>query len=272
MRYTEYEFTVDHIFDLIRIAFSSVFLAPLRLVSEITKKVMYIEKSKIVKCCGISLGIGLSLLVADLCMCLAHKTIYLYEGSTPVISEVIAIFLLGCIYYASTVYDQPSVSYNCKPKQRKRPKVEVDTVLDEEDLIEDDIEEVTEIEREEHKEEPKENDKPIQLVIPKENKEDMQTSKPSRISLASAGLNINVNLPNLEDLPDDDVPITTACDNAEQEDIFDIVNNVADDLSSPPTIPTINKSDTFNGEKINQFAQYADIAKNLDPNKNVIDF
>lgn len=281
MRYTEYEFTVDHIFDLIRIAFSSVFLAPLRIVSEVSKKVMYIEKSKITKCCKVSLALGVLLLLADLCIAMAHKSIYLYEGSTPVVAEIIAIFILGCLYYASTIYDQPSVVYNSKPRQqnRKRPKVQVDPILDEEDLIEDSLDDFINIE-EDTSEEPVNNNnieinKAVQLKVPnltKPDKEDDVNSAPSRISLAGSGLNLNINIPNIDELPGDDVPITGACNSAEKEDIFNIVKSAVEDLSAPPVVPSISKDSTFDGEQINQFAQFADISRNLDPNKNIIDF
>lgn len=254
MRYTEYEFTIDHIFDFIRIIFSSVILSPIRLVSEITKKVMYIEKSKIVKCCKIALGINLVILGVDVVNMIRGKEVYMTIGSTPLSSELISLLFVGIIYYASTIYDQPSLSYNKKPKVNKSKKrrnvnEDIDSILDDdEDLIRDcysydDDEDIVATEEIKPKSNTvKESDSTIVSAKP-ELKINTDNIKPKegKVSLGELKLSINDGLlGNLksEDLPEDNEQLSKVCTNAVEEDKFGLGNIPV----APPTIdkPSIN--------------------------------
>ena len=278
MRYTEYEFTIDHIFDFIRIIFSSVILSPIRLVSEITKKAMYIEKSKITKCCQIAIIINLIILGVDVVNMIRGKEVYMTMGSTPLSSELISLFFVGLVYYASTIYDQPSLSYNKKPKdnkskKRKVIKDDIDDILDdEEDLIrdcydyDDDIVDVEEPKFKPNKTETSTEDKePSKPIVTERPKLEINTSnlkpKEGKVSLGEIKLSINDSLlgnPKSEDLPEDNAQLSKVCDNAVKEDKFGIGNISI----TPPTIdkPSINLNvdrNSLNLQNLNAFIKDA---------------
>lgn len=92
MRYTEYEFKVDHFFDILRIICCSLFRAPIQLVNEISKKIVYIEKRILRKVCFGGLVVNLILILINLC----YNILYLHrfsftKGNLPLASLLIGL-------------------------------------------------------------------------------------------------------------------------------------------------------------------------------------
>lgn len=92
MRYTEYEFKVDHFFDILRIICCSLFRAPIQLVNEISKKIVYIEKKILRKVCFGSLVVNLILIVVNLGYNLFHlHRLNFTKGRLPLASLLIGL-------------------------------------------------------------------------------------------------------------------------------------------------------------------------------------
>lgn len=99
-RYTEDNFTFDSLFDVIRFIFSSVFLAPIRLVNEITKKIPYASKDCLGKVSITSILINLLLIVINIGLQLYHNKFSFLSGSVPLISLIGSLILLISFNFA----------------------------------------------------------------------------------------------------------------------------------------------------------------------------
>lgn len=66
MRYTEYDYKTETPFDTIRLMSSSIFLAPFRLVNEISKKILYLPKDLVEKVEMTAMGINVGAMVIDI--------------------------------------------------------------------------------------------------------------------------------------------------------------------------------------------------------------
>lgn len=113
MRYTEHDFTIDHIFDFIRILFSSVFIAPWRLLHNITLKLIFIDKDKLTKFAQVAVGLNLILIVLEI-IGLA-RTVQFSFMYTKLPALILCFILLALVYYLIGIYDQPMISYGKKP-------------------------------------------------------------------------------------------------------------------------------------------------------------
>lgn len=176
MRYTEHDFTIDHIFDFIRIAFSSVFLAPFRLVNEYSKKVLFIDKEHIQKHLFVALGINILLIIFEIIGILKAREFIILTSNIP--GLLFSFILIGGIYYLSQVIDQPKINYGTKPKKQKVKQSNKSVYFDAEELIED-----KETEDEE-------------VIMPNNPVLDVKPSEEKKIDLS----NIKINLPKKENL------------------------------------------------------------------------
>lgn len=113
MRYTEHDFTIDHIFDFIRILFSSVFIAPWRLLHNITLKLIFIDKDKLKRFAQVAIGLNLILICTE-CIGLARAVDFSFMY-TKLPALILCFILLAMVYYAIGIYDQPRISYGKKP-------------------------------------------------------------------------------------------------------------------------------------------------------------
>ncbi len=242
---------------------------------------MYIDKHKVIRCCQFSLLINLIVLGADIINLIKNHSVYLLEGSTPVASELISLFLVGVLYYLATIYDQPTLSFSGsknKSKTKKRSRPDINVVLDEEELITDDY-----LEDEDESEDPlqqtisnsklrdksvkskvidteevskdKPNDKP-KLVI------DTSNIKPKqgKVDVGEIQLKINSALlgkVDTEKLPEDDIQLNQVCDSAEKEDTFNIntVPAVKSEMQ-PPNLDAFDKT-SLDLSKLHAFADFS---------------
>lgn len=98
-RYTEDDFTFDSLFDVIRFICSSLFLAPVRLVNEITKKAPYMSKDCLGNVSITAMIINLILIVINVGLQLANNRFSLVSGSLPLISLLGSLVLLVIFHY-----------------------------------------------------------------------------------------------------------------------------------------------------------------------------
>lgn len=142
MRYTESDFTIDHIFDFIRLVFSSIFLAPFRFCNEYSKKLLFIDKERIKQHIVLALGLNVLLGVSEIIRIVRTRTFIVLQSNIPAL--LISMVLIGGLYYLVQIYDQPKVTYGKKPrpiKSNRKAKVKFDA----EDLIEDNEEAIEQL-------------------------------------------------------------------------------------------------------------------------------
>lgn len=246
---------------------------------------MYIDKHKVIRCCQFALLINLIVLGADIITLIKNRSVYLLEGSTPVASELISLFLVGILYYLATIYDQPTLSFNTnktKSKSKKRSRPDIDVVLDEEELITDDY--LEDIESDDPLEQTISNSKlrnnsvkssgvkskvisteQIEKDIPKDKPKlviDTSNIKPKegKVDVGEIQLKINSALlgnVDTEKLPEDDIQLNEVCDNAEKEDTFNI--NTVPAIKSemqPPNLDAFDRT-SLDLSKLHAFADFS---------------
>lgn len=111
MRYTEQEFKLDHIFDYIRYGFSSIILAPFRLINEITKKICYLPLPIIEKCCITAIGLDVLITVITIISLLRKHNFSLFVGKVPLIACLLSLVILGLLYYGLSCVKMPTFKY-----------------------------------------------------------------------------------------------------------------------------------------------------------------
>ena len=146
MRYTESDFTIDHIFDFIRLVFSSVFLAPFRFCNEYSKKLLFIDKEHIRHHVLLALGLNLVLGVFEIIRILRTRAFIVLASNVPAL--LISFIVIVGLYSLVMSYDQPKVSYGKKPRPIKSSRKK-EVKFDAEDLISDNEEAIQEIAKEE---------------------------------------------------------------------------------------------------------------------------
>ncbi|GAA0101706.1 hypothetical protein UT300012_24210 [Paraclostridium bifermentans] len=149
MKYADYDFTIDHIFDFIRIFFSIIFIAPWRYFHNMTIKLTFIDKDKLIKFAQLSVGINVLLIVCEVIGLLSQGKFSIMYTRIPAL--FLCFILLAVVYYLIGVYDQPMIKYGKKPKKIiKKDPIAVPTdfgivganaLLDDEEEIEETIEE-----------------------------------------------------------------------------------------------------------------------------------
>lgn len=128
-RYTEDDFTFDSLFDIIRFICSSLFLAPVRLVNEITKKAPYMSKDCLGNVSITAMIINLILIIINIGLQLLHNKFSLVSGSLPLVSLLGSlIILLGFHYslarlgFVKMRYKKPSEDIEEKETENKEDK------------------------------------------------------------------------------------------------------------------------------------------------------
>lgn len=96
MRYTEkkYDFKFDSPYDFIRVLFCTTFLAPFRLINEITKKILFLGKNKVKDIVNTGMIIAISLFVGELGYQLIFSSLSVFKGKVPLVSILIALGVL----------------------------------------------------------------------------------------------------------------------------------------------------------------------------------
>lgn len=150
MRYADYDFTIDHIFDFIRIFFSIIFVAPWRYFHNMTIKLTFIDKDKLVRFAQVAVGINVLLIVCEVIGLLSSGSFSIMYTRIPAL--FLCFIMLAVVYYLIGIYDQPMIKYGKKPVKVERKKpievpkdfgvVGANALLDDEDILEE--EETTE--------------------------------------------------------------------------------------------------------------------------------
>lgn len=143
MKYTEQEFKFDHIFDLIRYGFSSLFLAPFRFTNELSRKLPYIPQNVLIKISTWSIGIDVILIVIDLIFRFKDKNWSPISGAIPLVAYLLSLGILGGIYYFLMNWNQPKfkiVSDSQKDENRRKRK----SIAEDGEAIAEPVEAVTE--------------------------------------------------------------------------------------------------------------------------------
>ena len=145
MRYADYDFTIDHIFDFIRIFFSIIFIAPWRYFHNMTIKLTFIDKDKLVRFAQIAVGLNVLLILCEGISLLSAGSFSIMYTRIPAL--FLCFIMLAVIYYLIGIYDQPMIKYGKKPVkvERKQPievpkdfgVVGANALLDDEDILED---------------------------------------------------------------------------------------------------------------------------------------
>lgn len=147
MRYTESDFTIDHVFDFIRLVFSSIFLAPFRFCNEYSKKLLFLDKECIRKHVLLALALVLFLAVTEGIGIIRANEFVILASNIPAL--LLAFIIIGALYYLVMIYDQPKVTYGVKPEKPKKEKQKRKPIkFDAEDLIEDNEEELERLAKE----------------------------------------------------------------------------------------------------------------------------
>ena len=196
MRYTEYEFKLDHVFDFIRLIFSSIFLSPFRLINEITKKIIYLPKELVVKIVKIAFVVDIVVFAGCIVDMVLDGKFNFIHGKLPLLSCIVALVLIGAVYYVVEIHQQPELVAGKKKKvviqEKEVPK---DLTLEDEDLIHDSLtDEALSILEDKpiEKEEPIEKVEPVKEEV-KETVEDIG-DKPIREATVSQGQQIIDNI------------------------------------------------------------------------------
>lgn len=99
MRYTEekQEKKLDDLFDLVILILTSVVIAPYRLISEISKKVMYLPYRSLEKLMLTSIVMVTVFIVLDIVVYLFTGRINLVDGSVPLVAKVVVLLIIATI-------------------------------------------------------------------------------------------------------------------------------------------------------------------------------
>lgn len=135
MRYTEHEFKIDHVFDFIRVFFSSIFLAPYRLLNEYSRKILLLDK-KIIKY-NMLCAIGFNLLFLAREVYKIFTCPYLQISDTYLVEMCISMVVIMVVFYLTSIFDKPVLTDNIKGVDIKTKEVNKEVFLADEDVITD---------------------------------------------------------------------------------------------------------------------------------------
>lgn len=135
MRYTEHEFKIDHVFDFIRIFFSSIFLAPYRLLNEYSRKILLLDK-RIIKY-NMLCAIGFNLLFLAREVYKIFTCAYLQISDTYLVEMCISLVAIMVVFYLTSIFDKPILTDNIKGVDIKTKEVNKEVFLTDEDVITD---------------------------------------------------------------------------------------------------------------------------------------
>lgn len=135
MRYTEHEFKIDHVFDFIRVFFSSIFLAPYRLLNEYSRKILLLDK-KIIKY-NMLCAIGFNLLFLAREVYKIFTCPYLQISDTYLVEMCISMVVIMVVFYLTSIFDKPVLTDNIKGVDIKTKEVNKEVFLADEDVISD---------------------------------------------------------------------------------------------------------------------------------------
>lgn len=135
MRYTEHEFKIDHVFDFIRVFFSSIFLAPYRLLNEYSRKILLLDK-KIIKH-NMLCAIGFNLLFLAREVYKIFTCPYLQISDTYLVEMCISLVVIMVVFYLTSIFDKPILTDNIKGMDIKTKEVNKEVFLADEDIISD---------------------------------------------------------------------------------------------------------------------------------------
>jgi hypothetical protein len=137
MRYTEdnHRREVEDLLDLVRTVFTSIVIAPHRLLSEVSKKIVYLDRPMIEKVLLVGMAIDTLMLVIDCVLYVITGKIGFTTGFLPTLSKLIALVVLGCLSWAVTYKFDKSLIFDDKsasPSSIEEYEVEQETGIFEE--------------------------------------------------------------------------------------------------------------------------------------------
>lgn len=99
MRYTEkkYETKNEDVLDFVRNIFVLVFLAPYRLLNEISQKIMYLRKEAVEKLSLCSIVLATGFLIFHVISYIITRDPKLIKGFSPILTEFVTIIVLGFV-------------------------------------------------------------------------------------------------------------------------------------------------------------------------------
>lgn len=107
MRYTERDLKTKYtsFMDYIESVVELLLLSPLRLINEISKKVVYLQKKRIEKLLIVAIGIAALIIVIESLIQLTLNNLYLIGGPFSILFQLIALFVICIIYGFIRNYD-----------------------------------------------------------------------------------------------------------------------------------------------------------------------
>lgn len=139
MRYTENEFKIDHIFDFIRIFFSSIFLAPYRLLNEYSKKILLLDKRIIKYNMLVAIGFNILFLARELYKIFTNPLLQISDSY--LIDICISLVIIMVVYYVTSIFDKPVLTENVKGYDIDTKEVNKEIFMDDNDIISDEMSE-----------------------------------------------------------------------------------------------------------------------------------
>jgi hypothetical protein len=147
MRYTEHkhENDMNDLLDLVRIVFTSLLLSPFRLLSEISSKIMYLERAIIEKVLLTAIVMDTALLIVDCIMYEVTGSMNLTTGMFPIAAKALVLVICGALaWVVNSKFDTPllSISEAQGPPQTAQIEEESDSIdemdvdVEEGDIIE----------------------------------------------------------------------------------------------------------------------------------------
>lgn len=139
MRYTEEDFTVDHVFDLIRLVTSSIFLAPFRLIGTISSKVIYIGEDALQGVIKFAIGVD----IVTIAMISGYQIFFskfsLISGRLSILDCLVSLAVLAVMYIVSTMFVGKHSLEDFKGEVDIKPdKEETKVTFTDEDIIQPD--------------------------------------------------------------------------------------------------------------------------------------
>lgn len=100
MRYTERELKTEYstFSEYVNSIFELLIFSPFRLINEISKKVVFLEKSRIEKLFLTTIGISLIIVVLECIINFALRTLNIFTGKFPIIFQIICIAIIIFLY------------------------------------------------------------------------------------------------------------------------------------------------------------------------------
>lgn len=139
MRYTENEFKIDHIFDFIRIFFSSIFLAPYRLLNEYSKKILLLDKRIIKYNMLVAIGFNILFLAREIYKIFTNPLLQISDSY--LIDICISLVIIMVVYYVTSIFDKPVLTENVKGYDIDTKEVNKEIFMDDNDIISDEMSE-----------------------------------------------------------------------------------------------------------------------------------